>query len=57
MKIQPKKIETKSARGLTSKFFTTPKTDRHLLRQEVHQRISVMKTNNDIINDNPFLTL
>ena len=28
--------------------FTTSKTDRHLLRQKVRQRISVMKTNTGV---------
>ena len=30
------------------RFFTTSKTDRHLLRQKVCQRISVMKTNTGV---------
>ena len=30
------------------RFFTTSKTGRHLLRQKVHQRISVMKTNTGV---------
>ena len=30
------------------RFFTTSKTDRHLLRQKVRQRISVMKTNTGV---------
>ena len=29
-------------------LFTTSKTDRHLLRQKVRQRISVMKTNTGV---------
>ena len=31
------------------RFFTTSKTDRHLLRQKVRQRISVMKTNTALV--------
>jgi hypothetical protein len=30
---------------LKLEFFTTSKTDRHLLRQKVRQKISVIKTN------------
>ena len=31
-----------------TKAYTTSKTDRHLLRQKVRQRISVMKTNTGV---------
>ena len=39
-------IDNKTVRRQERKFCTTSKTDRHLSRLKIRQRISVMKTNN-----------
>ena len=38
------------AKSLKLESFTTSKTDRHLLRKKVHQRISVTKTNTGVFD-------